>query len=43
MLVTWHFFNLSPLYHNAIGIAQIIAGVLLIGQRTAAIGALSPE
>jgi uncharacterized membrane protein YphA (DoxX/SURF4 family) len=40
MLVTWHFFNLSPLYHNAIGIAQIITGVLLIVPRTAAIGAL---
>ena len=40
MLVTWHFFNLSPLYHNSIGIAQIITGVLLIGPRTAAIGAL---
>ena len=23
MLVTWHFFSLSPLYHHAIGIAQI--------------------
>jgi uncharacterized membrane protein YphA (DoxX/SURF4 family) len=40
MLVTWHFFNLSPLYHNSIGIAQIITGVLLIVPRTAAIGAL---
>ena len=40
MLVTWHFFNLSPLYHNSIGIAQIITGVLLIVPRTAPIGTL---
>jgi uncharacterized membrane protein YphA (DoxX/SURF4 family) len=40
MLVTWHFFNLSPLYHNSIGIAQIITGILLIYPRTAPIGTL---
>jgi uncharacterized membrane protein YphA (DoxX/SURF4 family) len=40
LIVTWHFFSLSPLYHNAIGIAQIITGLLLLGPRTAAIGAL---
>jgi len=40
MLVTWYFFNLSPLYHNAIGIAQIVTGILLIIPRSAPIGAL---
>jgi uncharacterized membrane protein YphA (DoxX/SURF4 family) len=40
LIVTWHFFALSPLYHHAIGIAQIITGLLLLGPRTAAIGAL---
>ena len=40
MLVTWHFFNLSPLYHNSIGVAQILTGILLIVPRTAAVGAL---
>jgi hypothetical protein len=29
MLVTWHFFSLSPLYHHSIGIAQVITGILL--------------
>jgi uncharacterized membrane protein YphA (DoxX/SURF4 family) len=40
MLVTWHFFSLSPLYHNSIGIAQIVTGILLVVPRTAPIGAL---
>jgi uncharacterized membrane protein YphA (DoxX/SURF4 family) len=40
MLVTWHFFNLSPLYHDSIGVAQIITGVLLVFSRTAPVGAL---
>jgi uncharacterized membrane protein YphA (DoxX/SURF4 family) len=40
MLVTWHFFNMSPLYHNAIGVAQIVTGVLLVVPRTVAVGAL---
>jgi uncharacterized membrane protein YphA (DoxX/SURF4 family) len=40
MLVTWHFFNLSPLYHNSIGIAQIITGILLVFPRTSPIGTL---
>jgi uncharacterized membrane protein YphA (DoxX/SURF4 family) len=40
MLVTWHFFSLSPLYHHAIGVAQIITGLLLIAPRTAPVGAL---
>ena len=40
MLVTWHFFSLSPLYHHAIGVAQIITGLLLIVPRTAPVGAL---
>jgi uncharacterized membrane protein YphA (DoxX/SURF4 family) len=40
LLVTWHFFSLSPLYHHAIGIAQIVTGLLLIVPRTAAVGAL---
>jgi uncharacterized membrane protein YphA (DoxX/SURF4 family) len=40
MLVTWHFFSLSPLYHHAIGAAQIVTGLLLIVPRTAAVGAL---
>ena len=40
MLVTWHFFSLSPLYHHAIGIAQIITGLLLIVPRTAPVGTL---
>ena len=40
MIVTWHFFSLSPLYHHAIGAAQIVTGVLLIIPRTAAVGAL---
>jgi uncharacterized membrane protein YphA (DoxX/SURF4 family) len=40
LIVTWHFFALSPLYHHSIGIAQIITGFLLLGPRTAAIGAL---
>jgi uncharacterized membrane protein YphA (DoxX/SURF4 family) len=40
MLVTWHFFSLSPLYHDSIGIAQIVTGVLLLVPRTAPIGAL---
>jgi uncharacterized membrane protein YphA (DoxX/SURF4 family) len=40
LIVTWHFFSLSPLYHHAIAIAQIITGLLLLGPRTAAIGAL---
>src|SRR5258708_21692623 len=40
MLVTWHFFSLSPLYHHSIGIAQIITGILLIVPRTAPVGAL---
>jgi hypothetical protein len=38
--VTWHFFSLSPLYHNAIGIAQIVTGILLVVPRTAPVGAL---
>jgi uncharacterized membrane protein YphA (DoxX/SURF4 family) len=40
MIVTWHFFSLSPLYHHAIGVAQIITGLLLIVPRTAPVGAL---
>jgi uncharacterized membrane protein YphA (DoxX/SURF4 family) len=40
MLVTWHFFNLSPLYHHSIGIAQIVTGILLVTPRTAPVGAL---
>src|SRR5580698_3663894 len=40
MLVTWHFFSLSPLYHHAIGVAQIMTGLLLIVPRTAPVGAL---
>jgi hypothetical protein len=40
MLVTWHFFSLSRLYHDSIGIAQIVTGVLLVFRRTAPIGAL---
>src|SRR4051812_34781746 len=40
LIVTWHFFSLSPLYHHAIGIAQIVTGLLLLVPRTAAIGAL---
>jgi|HubBroStandDraft_6_1064221.scaffolds.fasta_scaffold290181_1 uncharacterized membrane protein YphA (DoxX/SURF4 family) len=40
MLVTWHFFSLSPLYHNSIGIAQIVTGILLVIPRTAPVGAL---
>jgi uncharacterized membrane protein YphA (DoxX/SURF4 family) len=40
MLVTWHFFSLSPLYHNSIGVAQIITGLLLVFSRTAPVGAL---
>jgi uncharacterized membrane protein YphA (DoxX/SURF4 family) len=40
MLVTWHFFSLSPLYHHSIGVAQIITGLLLIVPRTAPVGAL---
>ena len=27
LIVTWHFFSLSPLYHHSIGIAQIITGL----------------
>lgn len=40
MLVTWHFFSLSPLYHNAIGVAQIVTGLLLLFPRTAPVGVL---
>src|SRR5277367_2430997 len=40
MLVTWHFFSLSPLYHDSIGIAQIVTGILLVFPRTAPLGAL---
>ena len=40
MIVTWHFFSLSPLYHHSIGIAQIVTGILLLIRRTAPIGAL---
>ena len=40
LLVTWHFFSLSPLYHHAIGVAQIVTGLLLVVPRTAAVGAL---
>ena len=40
MLVTWHFFSLSPLYHHAIGVAQIITGLLLIVPKTAPVGSL---
>jgi uncharacterized membrane protein YphA (DoxX/SURF4 family) len=40
MIVTWHFFNLSPLYHHSIGIAQITTGLLLLFSRTAPVGAL---
>src|SRR3954471_6073124 len=40
MLVTWHFFSLSPLYHNSIGVAQIGTGLLLLFPRTAPVGAL---
>jgi uncharacterized membrane protein YphA (DoxX/SURF4 family) len=40
MLVTWHFFSLSPLYHHSIGIAQIVTGILLVVPRTAPLGAL---
>ncbi|HEX4588844.1 MAG TPA: DoxX family protein [Gemmataceae bacterium] len=40
MMVTWHFFSLSPLYHHAIGVAEIVTGLLLIVPRTAAVGAL---
>src|SRR3954466_9161697 len=40
MLVTGHFFSLSPLYHNAIGVAQISTGLLLLHPRTAPVGAL---
>jgi uncharacterized membrane protein YphA (DoxX/SURF4 family) len=39
-LITWYFFSLSPLYHHAIGIAQIATGLLLVFERTAAVGAL---
>jgi uncharacterized membrane protein YphA (DoxX/SURF4 family) len=40
MIVTWHFFSLSPLYHHSIAIAQIVTGILLLIPRTAAAGAL---
>src|SRR3954447_23475674 len=40
MIVTWHFFSLSRLYHDAIGVAQIVTGLLLIVPRTAPVGAL---
>jgi uncharacterized membrane protein YphA (DoxX/SURF4 family) len=40
LLITWYFFNLSPLYHNAIGTAQIATGLLLAVPRTAPLGAL---
>ena len=30
LIVTWHFFSLSPLYHDSIGVAQIVTGILLI-------------
>ncbi len=39
-ILTWIFFNHSPLYRYAIGIAQIITGILLIVHRTAPVGAL---
>ena len=39
-ILTWYFFNSSPLYHDAIGIAQIVTGLLLVFSRTAALGAL---
>lgn len=38
-LVTWYFFNMSKLYHDCIGIAQIVTGLLLLFSRTAPIGA----
>ena len=40
MIVTWHFFSLSPLYHHSIAIAQIVTGILLLLPRTAPVGAL---
>ena len=38
-ILTWIFFNHSPMYRYAIGIAQIITGILLIVPRTAPVGA----
>ena len=35
VLVAWHFFSLSPLYHHSIAIAQIGTGLLLLFPRTA--------
>ncbi len=40
LIVTWHFFSLSPLYHHSIAIAQIVTGILLLIRRTAPVGAL---
>jgi uncharacterized membrane protein YphA (DoxX/SURF4 family) len=40
LIVTWHFFSLSPLYHHSIAIAQIVTGILLLIPRTAPVGAL---
>lgn len=39
-MITWYFFDLSPLYRDSIGIAQIIVGLLLVFSRTAPVGAL---
>ena len=39
-ILTWYFFDSSPLYKYCIGITQIVTGLLLIIPRTAAIGAL---
>jgi len=40
LIVTWYFFNLSPLYRDSIAFAQIGTGLLLLFRRTAPIGAL---
>jgi len=41
LVITWYFFNLSPLYRDSIAFAQIGTGLLLLFRRTAPIGALS--
>jgi len=40
LVVTWYFFNLSPLYRDSIAFSQIATGLLLLFRRTAPIGAL---
>ena len=40
VILVWHFYGYSPVYHRFAGLAEVVPAILLLWPRTAALGAL---